>query len=100
MGMTKENSITANVGGTSEVVVVGAAASAPTLQSATTDGEYWIVTVKAECFMRKGLAPVAAPNVDQILLANQSFRVGPLNKNDKLAFYSVAGGNVYVTPQG
>lgn len=98
MSMTKENSLTVGPGGTSERVVVGAAASAPTVQSATNDGEYWVVTVDALMFVRKGAAPVAVVNNDQVLLANQMYRIGPLSRGDKLAFFSTPGGNAYITP--
>ena len=98
MSITKENSLTVGLGGTSERVVVGAATSAPTLQSATNAGEFWVVTVDALMFVRKGAAPVAVADSDQVLLANQMYRIGPLDARDKLAFFSTPGGNVYVTP--
>lgn len=99
-GYIKEVSLVPNFGGTAQKVTVGAASSAAS--AAFTEDCYVLVTTKVEVFMRTGLSgttPTAVPDTDQILLANNSYRVGPVAKNSKLAFYSVAGGDVYITPQ-
>lgn len=101
MTMTKEISVVPNVGGTSQKVVLVAAT--PNNSSTFAADCYALVTVDSLTFMRKGLGTAtvtSAVDVDQILLANNSYRVGPILNGEKLGFISTAGGNVYITPQG
>lgn len=60
-----------------------------------------LCTPDATCFVRQGANPTAlATGVDQILLANNTYRLMVVVGN-KLAFITAAGtGNVYITPEG
>jgi hypothetical protein len=60
----------------------------------------YLVTPDATCFVRKGTGTVTAVSdgTDQIMLANNSYRV-ELMEGEKLAFILASGtGNVYMTP--
>lgn len=97
-----EHSLNILSGGQSSVV----AASTSSAQSATftfpgvTSG-YVVITPLVNCFVRQGENPTAlADGTDQLLLANNSYRVF-VNSGNKLAFITPSGtGNVYLTPGG
>jgi hypothetical protein len=100
MSMFKEVSIVPNQGGSSERIVL--AAATPNNSTLTIENGYYLVTVDSLTFIRVGPAVgtvTAAVNVDQVLLANNSYRVGPMSAGQKFGFISTAGGNVYLTPQ-
>ena len=97
---TKDISLTVTEGGTSQLLVLAAATNNAGM-NAMTEGGYVVVTVDSVTFVRKGTAPVAVnTGVDQVLLATNAYRIGPLLAGEKLAFISTTGGNVYITPQG
>lgn len=99
-GYFKEVSITPNYGATSQKIALAAATSAAS--TAFAEECYVLVTVKADTFMRTGApgtTPTAVVDVDQLLVANNAYRVGPLAKDSKLAFISTPGGDVFITPQ-
>jgi len=61
---------------------------------------FMVITPDALTFMCRGAVatnPVAGS--DQVLLANNSYRVGPFVLGEYLCFISTPGGNVYYTPQ-
>lgn len=91
-----EYSMAALTGGLSaKLAVSGTSAASPVI-----GGSYVVVTPDTNVFFRRGSTPVAlADGTDQILLANQSYRLYGLNTQDKLAFItSGATGNVYLSP--
>ena len=60
---------------------------------------YLVITPDATTYMCRGTVgtnPVAG--TDQILLANNSYRVGPMVLGEYLCFISTPGGNVFWTP--
>lgn len=91
-------SFTANGGGTSaKLAISGASAqSAAVALNATA----LIVTPDTTCFFRMGANPTAlADGTDQILVANQQYRIG-VTPGLKLAFItSGSAGNVYITTE-
>lgn len=91
-----EYSMAALTGGQSEKVAV----SGTSATSAVIGGSYVVVTPDTNVFVRRGSTPVAvADGTDQMLLANQSYRLYGLNTQDKLAFITSGGtGNVYISP--
>lgn len=97
-GLFQEHSIAALTGGQSASVAI----SSTSAQSAaiTTGGA--LVTPTVDCFMRQGVNPTALSNgTDQLLLANNTYRVGYIENDNKLAFITTAAtGSVYITPGG
>lgn len=93
---TVEYSIAAMTGGQSAAIAVSGI-SAP---SGVLGQSYVVVTPDTNVFFRRGPTPVALANgTDQILLANQTYRLYGFSQGDKLAFItSGAAGNVYITP--
>lgn len=92
-----EYSMAAQTGGTSIKLAVS------TTSAATTNpigNSVVVVTPDVAVFFRRGAAPVAvADGTDQLLNANQSYRLYGLNLQDKLAFITATGtGNVYLSP--
>jgi len=109
---TNEVSFVPNAGGLSQKIATstvsaqttafGTATSTSNNQLASpVDGTYVNVYSDSLAFMRQGLNPIAVnTGVDQIVPANQLFRVGPIPPGFKLAFIlPAATGNVYVTPE-
>lgn len=92
-------------GGTSQKVAIGivsaqsAAAAAASTENKGAPIKY-LVTPDVTCFVRKGANPTAvADGTDQILIANQTYRV-ELMDGEKMAFITASGsGNVYITPR-
>lgn len=91
-----EYSLPALAGGQSSVVAV----SGTSAQSAVIGFPSCVVTPTVDVFFRKGANPTAVSDgTDQILLANNSYRLHGLAASDKLAFKTGgATGNVYLTP--
>jgi hypothetical protein len=83
-------------GGQSQKVVTSTASA----QTAVLTETIYTVTSDTNCFMRMGLSPVAlADGTDQIILANQTYRLQPIIPGQKLAFILAVGtGNVYLSP--
>jgi hypothetical protein len=92
------SSFTANAGGTSQKLAIGPASAQTAV--APPNCTAFIVTPDTTCFFRMGLNPVAlADGTDQILLANQQYRIG-IAPGYKLAFITTASaGNIYNTPE-
>lgn len=60
---------------------------------------YYTITPDALTFCcRGGAATNPVAGTDQVLLANNSYRVGPFKAGQYLCFISTPGGNVYWTP--
>lgn len=74
--------------------------SASAQSAALTGGESYLVTPDTTCFMRMGTNPTAVSDgTDQILLANNTYRIQPIVSGYKLAFITTAAsGLVYLTP--
>ena len=91
-----EYSMSAQTGGQSAKVAV----SGTSAQSAIVgERSYAVVTPDVNVFFRRGSNPTAVVDVDQILLANQTYRLYGMAAGDKLAFVTAgAAGNVYITP--
>lgn len=101
-----EISIELTAGGTSQKLAISGA-SAQSAAAAVTSAESkgapvkYLVTPDTTCFVRKGSNPTAvADGTDQILLANNTYRV-ELMDGEKMAFITGGGGGfVYITPRG
>jgi hypothetical protein len=100
-----EITIEVTAGGTSQKLAIsGTSAQSNAAASASTESKgvpiKYLVTPDATCFVRKGSNPTAlADGTDQILLANNTYRV-ELMDGEKLAFItSGAAGFVYLTPR-
>jgi hypothetical protein len=99
-----EISLTLTAGGTSQKLTVAALGTQQSAAAAASSTESkgvpipYVITADAVCFVRKGSNPTAAPDTDQYLVANQSYRV-ELMDGEKMSFYSTAGCNVYITPR-
>lgn len=87
-------SLTANAGGLSQKVVLSAASA----QSAVIAGSAAVITPDVNCFMRMGVNPAAVVDVDQLLLANNTYRV-TVSPGQKLAFIAAGAGNCWITPE-
>ena len=76
------------------------ALSTTSAQTAALTSTSYLVTPDTTCFVRAGANPTALSNgTDQILIANNSYRIVPINPGDKMAFILASGtGNVYLTP--
>ena len=74
--------------------------SSVSAQSAVLTAESYLVTPDTTCFVRQGSNPTALSNgTDQILLANNTYRITPIVSGYKLAFITTAAsGLVYLTP--
>ena len=60
---------------------------------------YYTITVDATVFMCRGTAStVPVVGTEQILVAGNTYRVGPMKSGERLCFISTPGGNVYYTP--
>lgn len=92
---SQELSLVIDTGGLSQKVAI----STTSAQSTALNVDYAIVTPDTVCFIRQGADPTAlATGVDQILMANQSYRVN-IKRGNKLAFKTATGsGYVYITP--
>ena len=91
-------SITALTGGQSASIAI----SVTSAQSAAITTGSVVATPTVDCFFRQGSSPTALSNgTDQILLANNSFRISGIVSGNKLAFITASGtGTVYITPGG
>ncbi len=88
-------------GGTASVVTLGAGVSNQSGVFDLNRDVYVIVTPTVDVFLRQGTNPTAlSTGVDQILLANNMYRVGPIARGNRLAFISASAGSVYLTPHG
>lgn len=87
-------SLTADVGGLSQKVVLSAASA----QSTVLAGSTVVVTPDVNCFMRMGVNPAAVVDVDRILIANTAHRV-TISPGQKLAFIAAGAGNAYITSE-
>jgi hypothetical protein len=88
-------SLTANAGGLSTKLAI----SAVSAQSIACTGSSVVLTPDTTCFFRMGANPTAlADGTDQILLANNTYRV-TVSPGQKLAFIAGAAGNVYITQE-
>ena len=99
-----EHSLNILTGGQSSKVAVSTTSAQSAAFGAATDAvpaQYVLITPDTNCFVRQGSAPVAVSDgTDQILLANNTYRVY-VNSGNKLAFITASGtGNVYLTPGG
>ena len=100
-----EHSLNILTGGQSSKVAISTTSAPSAAFGVATDAvpaQYVLVTPDINCFVRQGPGtPVAvADGTDQILLANNTYRVY-VNSGNKLAFILAAGtGNVYLTPGG
>jgi hypothetical protein len=95
-GVVISNQILA--GGQSQKVVT----STTSAQSTALTGVSQVTIVcDTNTFVRMGLNPTAVSDgTDQLLLANQQYRIIPIISGYKLAFILAAGtGNVYITPE-
>lgn len=89
----------AGVGGGAQKVALAAGS----VQSTAIGNVSALVTPDTSVFFRSGSNPTAlATGVDQILLANNTYRIPLVDPTDKMAFIPVSGssGNVYITPGG
>jgi hypothetical protein len=100
-----EISIGLTAGGTSQKLAISttsaqsAAAAAASTENKGAPIKY-LVTPDVNCFVRKAADPTAVSDgTDQILVANQTYRV-ELMDGEKMAFITASGsGNVYITPR-
>jgi hypothetical protein len=100
-----EISLDLNAGGTSQKLAISAA-SAQSAAAAASSTENkgapisYVITPDSNCFVRKGANPTAlSDGTDQLLIANQSYRV-QLMDGEKMAFITTAAaGFVYITPR-
>lgn len=76
------------------------AMSIASAQTPVLTAESYNITPDTTCFVRTGANPVAvADGTDQIMIANQTYRVIPILPGNKIAFILGSGtGNVYLTP--
>ena len=83
-------------GGDSTKVAISTASA----QSAALVATSYLITPDTNCFSRTGANPTAvADGTDIFLLANNQYRVVPLQVGQKIAFITPTGtGNVYLTP--
>jgi hypothetical protein len=97
-------------GGTSQKVVLSAASAQSTVlrvPGATlnpnlpppTPGQYVLVTGDVLWFGRQGVNPVAVADIDQVFLANNTYRISVVDGN-KIAAIAAGAGNLYITPLG
>lgn len=84
-------------GGQSQKVVTGIVS----VQSTALNCSQVTIVSDTNVFVRMGLNPTAVSDgTDQILLANQQYRIIPIIPGYKLAFILATGtGNVYITPE-
>jgi hypothetical protein len=94
-GVVISNQILA--GGQSQKVVTGVAS----VQSTALNCSQVTIVCDTNTFVRMGLNPTAVSDgTDQILLANQQYRIIPIIPGYKIAFILAIGtGNVYITPE-
>jgi len=94
--MSIEGSLIALTGGQSSKVSISSASAA----SAAFTVSMVIATPTADCFFRQGAAPEAlADGTDQLLLANNTYRITGIVSGNKLAFITTgAAGTVYISP--
>lgn len=100
-----EVTVEITAGGTSQKLAIsGASAQSAAAAAGTTENKgapiKYLITPDVTCFVRKAANPTAlADGTDQILLANNTYRV-ELMDGEKLAFItSGAAGFVYITPR-
>jgi hypothetical protein len=100
-----EISIEITTGGTSQKVAIsGTSAQSAAAAASSTESKgvpiRYLLTADVNCFVRKGSNPTAVSDgTDQILIANQTYRV-ELMDGEKLAFITTAAsGNAYLTPR-
>lgn len=69
-------------------------------QSAALTATSYLITSDVNIFVRMGENPIAlSDGTDQIMLANNTYRIVPAILGQKFAFISLSGaGNVYLTP--
>ena len=91
-------SIIALTGGQSASVAISTASA----QSFAITSGSAVVTPTVDCFFRQGSNPTALSNgTDQVLFANNSYRIANITSGNKLAFITGAGtGTVYLSPGG
>lgn len=100
MTMIAEMSLTLTEKGASSVVTV-AAASVNSYGPHAADC-YVVLATTAQMTMCRGNQAAATPTAtdSQLLVSGQQYRVGPCKRGDYISFFSTAGGDVYITPQG
>lgn len=96
MSYPKEPSLSANDGGTSQTIAISTASAASTALTSDTVLIYSTIN----CFMRRGVTPVAlSGGTDQFIASNSYLRIDNIRSGDKLAFITASGtGSVYLTP--
>lgn len=58
-----------------------------------------VITATADCFFRKGSAPIATNDgTDQFLVAKNTYRIFGLLATDKLSFNGPTACDIYITP--
>lgn len=101
MADTREISVVPMEGGTSVLLTLVAATSQQYTPAAAVAGQALYVTLynTVDCFIRQGANPTAlSDGTDQILPANNMYRVGPIAPGNRLAIISASAGSVYITP--
>ena len=93
-----EYSMAATPGGTSQKIAVSTTSAQSTAIGNLAPTA--VITPDITVFFRRGGNPTAlSTGVDQILLANNTYRLYGLQAGDKLAFITASGsGNVYISP--
>jgi acetyl-CoA acetyltransferase len=100
-----EITIEITAGGTSQKLAISStSAQSAAAAAAATENKgapiKYLVTPDVNCFVRKAANPTAVSDgTDQLLLANNTYRV-ELMDGEKLAFITTAAsGSVYITPR-
>lgn len=89
-------SMTVGAGGTSTKLAI----SGVSAQSVACVGNTVVVTPDTDCFVRLGANPVALVDVDQLLLARNTYRLS-VAAGQKLAFITAgSAGNAYINQEG
>jgi hypothetical protein len=101
MADSREISVVPMEGGTSVLLTLAANTSQQYTPAAAVAGQALYITLFADvdCFIRQGANPTAlADGADQILPANNMYRIGPIAPGNRLAIISASVGSVYITP--
>lgn len=101
MSTVRELSFAASLGGTSQKVALSTTSAQSTAIGSGQSGTVMcLVTLDADGFYRQGSNPTAlSDGTDQILLANNTYRI-PLVAGNKFAFILASGtGSAYITPE-
>ena len=94
--LTKEASVSASAGGTSQKVAM----STVSAQSAAINAQVALVSPTEDCFVREGSNPTAlSDGTDQFLFGGFTYRIAMSDGANRLAFIMASGsGTVYITP--